>query len=314
MKAKDLALFTSIQLQTTRKVFADAGCVEVLTSALEPAGYIPFQNPITAYLGDMQMNLATSPDPYLSDAVNILGKVYTIAPAFRAESDSSRIPQFHYAQAWMSGCLEDGIYLIERIFCELLEQASQRRVLSANTLNRLRGLKAPFQRVLYSDALSALGMQVDHQLQHEDHLKLCHMYGDLPIIITNFLPDAEKGAFDVRRTSMNGIDTLLNFELITPFAGEVASGREIENRREVLENQFSSSAYFSDLESLSEKAVDTDQYIERLTARSDAVISVGFGVERLTQYFLGAANIHSAIFAPVTLESLQKTVLFSSRG
>lgn len=316
MKKIDSIKLVNQQLRTLRDVFTDAGCIEIVTPSLEPKGPIPFQSPIQVTLNGVDALLSVAPDPYLVSAAQSAERVFTIANAFRDDDPSSnRLLEFRYAQAWLPGSLSDGMYLTERVFLAFLSEVLTRRMLPADRLDEIQTLQAPFRRLCYSDALSALGKQPNNKLVHDDHLQLCKLEGNRPIILIDFPPREEPSIFDAIHRKKNGDTVLAYFELIAPYAGEVGSGRQIETDLAKLQAQFSSSAYVNELKLAGQSTAPVDEYANLLQSFSGPLVATGVGLERMLQFFMGETTIENTVLFPVNRNRLSSVKgLGSPRG
>ncbi len=240
---------------------------------------------------------------YAEPAIFALEKIYTIAPAFRAEkSKTSR----HLTELWMCEMemawaeFEDiqnhGEGLIKHIVKRVLERNQpELKVLGRNTKTLEATVAKPFPRITYTDALKILkereGVDVpwgkDLRTIEEDMLS---KHYDTPIIVTEY-PKAVK-AFYMKEVPHNP-DAVQGCDFIAPEGyGEIIGGSEREDKIEEIEKRLTEQG---------EKVENYQFYLD--TRRYGSVPHGGFGlgVERVVSWVCGLENIKDAISFPRTM-------------
>jgi asparaginyl-tRNA synthetase len=112
---------------------------------------------------DERAFLAQTGQLYLESACMALGKVYCFGPTFRAEKSKTRR---HLTEFWMVepevafAGLDELVELAEDMVCHVVREVVERHADALRTLgrdvDRLRGVKKPFHRITYSDAVETL--------------------------------------------------------------------------------------------------------------------------------------------------------------
>lgn len=255
--------FTDCQLRAMRSAFDNARFTEVLTPALELASVKDHQALETRLAGQV-FSLAISPDPWLERCLSVRDRVFAISKAFREESiNEERLAEFHYAQFWMYATLADAMSFLELVFWTTANELSTGLTLAGSSMQAPQ-LSIPFPRLTYRDAALSIGKTSADKLDRNDYLKLCAAHGS-PIFLVRFPPEHEPRLVDAVRLNEGTEELLVNFELITPFAGEVGNGREVQ-----------------------------------ATDSRSAAVCAGVGLERMAQFFLSTASIADASSLPPT--------------
>lgn len=236
-----------------------------------------------------------------------LSKVYTFGPTFRAEnSNTSR----HLAEFWMIepeiafADLAADAALAERflkaIFTTLLEERQDDMKFFAERIDKdciarlERFVKASFERLSYTDAVSALTQSgktfefpvrwgMDLQSEHERWLTEEHV--GRPVVVTDYPKEIK--AFYMRLNDDG--KTVAAMDVLAPGIGEIIGGSQREERLDVLDRR------------LAEANLDPKAYWwYRDLRRYGTVPHAGFGLglERTIIYATGMANIRDVIPFP----------------
>jgi len=239
---------------------------------------------------------------YAEPAIFALEKIYTIAPAFRAEkSKTSR----HLTELWMAemeaawmefdDLLDNGEGLLKHIVKEVVTKNKEELKILKRDVKKLEPtIKKPFARMTYDQALDILkkkcGMKVEwgKDLRTIEEDKLSALY-DTPIIVTKY-PKKVKAFYMKEDGKMNKI--VLGVDFIAPEGyGEIIGGSERESNLQEIERR------------LKEQGEKPEQYKFYLdTRRYGSVPHSGFGmgVERVIAWICGLDNIKDAIPFPRT--------------
>jgi len=235
-----------------------------------------------------------------------LSKVYTFAPAFRAEnSHTSR----HLAEFWMiepeiafadlsdNAALAEGF--LKSVFSSVLEACPEDMAFFADRIDKQAVARlqhvvdTTFERLDYGDAVKILeqakqpfefpvGWGLDLQSEHERYLTEKHVGG--PVVIINYPKDIK--AFYMRLNDDGR--TVAAMDVLVPGVGEIIGGSQREERLEVLDRR------------LAENNLTDDLWWYRDLRRYGTVPHAGFGLglERLVLYVTGMENIRDVIPFP----------------
>jgi asparaginyl-tRNA synthetase len=255
------------------------------------------------YFGEKDVFLAQTWQLYAEPAIFSLGKIYTVAPSFRAEKSKTSRHLTEYWHAEMEGTwidfeqLQDhGEALIKYVVSKVLEERKQELEILKRDITKLQtAISKPFVRITYDDALKILkekeGMDIEwgKDLRTIEEDKLSKLY-DTFIIVTRY-PKQVK-AFYMKEDPKNK-KVVLGFDCIGPEGyGEIIGASERESDLEQIKQR------------LTEQGEDSKQYDFYLdTRRYGSVPHAGFGlgVERLITYITGLDNIKDAIPFPRTI-------------
>ena len=148
-------------LNATRRWFNQQGYIEVHGPTLIPAvGEWPGYFEVKYF--DKKAYLSQGLQPYADTFVASLGKVYTIAPAFRAEKLRTRR---HLTEYWRieaaAKCDFNSIIrvqeeLVAHICQSLSKEAQEELKLLRHNVNAMEKVKVPFPRLTYDEAIEML--------------------------------------------------------------------------------------------------------------------------------------------------------------
>ena len=238
-----------------------------------------------------------------------LSKVYTFGPTFRAEnSNTSR----HLAEFWMVepeiafANLNDDADLAESFLKSILTAVLNERGddlaffaerVDKTCISRVEAfVKAPFERMTYTDAIAALEKSgkkfefpvrwgMDLQSEHERWLTEEHVQA--PVVVMNYPKEIK--AFYMRQNDDG--KTVAAMDVLAPGIGEIIGGSQREERLDVLDAR------------LVELGLDPKVYWwYRDLRRYGTVPHAGFGLglERTLIYATGMGNIRDVIPFPRT--------------
>lgn len=239
---------------------------------------------------------------YAEAAVFSLGKIYDMAPTFRAEkSKTSR----HLAEFWMAEMEAAWMELpqvtqvakdeIEFIVQEVLKKNKKELEILGRDLSKLEKIKQPFPNITYSEALKILkdkdGMEVpwgkDLRTIEEDKL-MTHF--ETPIVVTNY--PKETMAF-YKPKDPKEPTTALCFDMLAPEGyGEIIGGSQRSTDVKELEDG---------LKKEGEDPENYEWYIDLRRYGSVPHSGYGLGVERVVAWVCGIDNIKDAIPFPRTM-------------
>ena len=238
-----------------------------------------------------------------------MSKVYTFAPAFRAEnSNTSR----HLAEFWMiepevafaelrdiCDLSQDLLhYLCKAVLNECMDDMSFfNQFVEPGCIERLEHVATSnFETMSYTDAVSALEKSgrtfeypvswgLDLQSEHERYLaeELCKK----PVIITDY-PKEIKSFY--MRLNDDG-KTVAAMDVLAPGIGEIIGGSQREERLDVLDQRMESSG-------LNKEHYQWYRDLRRYGTVPHA--GFGLGLERLVSYVTGVNNVRDVIPFPRT--------------
>jgi asparaginyl-tRNA synthetase len=255
------------------------------------------------YFGEEGVFLAQTWQLYAEPAIFSLGKIYTIAPSFRAEKSKTSRHLTEYWHAEMEGVwidfdmLQDyGEGLIKHVIKTVLEKhKTDLEILKRDTKLLETAISKPFIRMTYTEVLELLKEKADMEVEwgkdlrtlEEDKLSKMH---DTFTIVTRY-PKVVK-AFYMKEDPKDP-KVVLGFDCIGPEGyGEIIGASEREPDLEKIK------------ERLAEQGEDPKHYEFYLdTRRYGSVPHAGFGmgVERLIAYITGVDNIKDTIPFPRTM-------------
>jgi asparaginyl-tRNA synthetase len=263
-------------------------------------------------------HLSVSSQLHLEALSSALSRVYTLAPAFRAErSQTNR----HLAEFWM---LEAELQMMSPALASLLDvvEASLRHILCAYTKSADAKIRFPevvtaqealdrsWRRITYTQALEELeeahkggvfvkatgkgkGKDVVPQPRWGQGLRSEHeryLARDAPVFVTDY--PAEIKPFYMRANEADTTrPTVACFDLLVPGIGELAGGSVREERIEKLDT------------ALKKGGLDMDEfgwYRDLRIYGGGPHAGFGMGFERLVSFVTGLENVRECIAFPRT--------------
>jgi asparaginyl-tRNA synthetase len=252
---------------------------------------------------DTKMYLTQSWQLYAEAAIFGLGKIYDVAPTFRAEkSKTSR----HLAEFWMAEMeapwmeLDEVTQVAKDEIRFLVERVLEKHEEDLKFLGRdIRKLKAaiskPFPTITYTEVLKILkekdGLEVewgDDLRTIEEEKVMAHF--DTPVVVTHYPVDIM--AFYKPRDQKDK-KTALCFDMLAPEGfGEIVGGSQrsldVEDMKKRLEKEEGNPEDYS-------------WYFDLRKYGSVPHSGYGVGVERVLRWICGMENIKDAIAFPRTM-------------
>ncbi|MBN1695759.1 asparagine--tRNA ligase [candidate division WOR-3 bacterium] len=245
--------------------------------------------------------LSQSGQLYCEATASAFGRVYCFGPAFRAEKSKTRRhltefwqvePEIAYAHLDDSIELASGMieYLIERV---LINRKRELEVLERN-ISLLEGIKSPFPRIRYKDAVKKVNelgesMNFGEDFGAPQETVIGKNY-DSPVVVTHF--PREIKAFYMRKEPGNE-ELTLSFDILAPEGyGEIVGGGEREFEAEKLKRE------------IKERGLGEDAfkwYIDLRKYGSVPHAGFGLGIERTVAWLCGITHIRQTIPFPRTL-------------
>lgn len=282
---------------SARGWFDDYGFTEVQGPTLMPAtGERPDHFEVKYF--DKKACLAQGLHPYVYDFVARLGKIYTVAPSFRAEKIRS---QRHLTEYWrietaapnydLANILKVQEELLSYVCCCLSEEAKDELTLLGVNANELAAVKTPFPKITYDMAIELLqeaGFEVfwGEPLRWELEKALSFQFSQ-PFFVTDFPVDGERFLF---KTNIDRPELTLSADLIAPEGyGEIGGGGQMIWDEKAL------------LDKMAEEKIDSadQKWFMNLRMRGTCPYS-GFtlGIERLVQWLCKLEHIKDATAFP----------------
>lgn len=307
-----MARIESSLLSGARKYFEDNGFNEVLVPHITKATGA-CENIATmfevSFFGERRY-LAQTGQLYLEVLTPYLGKVWAAGPSFRAEPDvdDRHLVEFTLLEIEFKGGFEELLGHIEGTITSMVDQVLTTRGEDLELLKvdreRLRGVRPPFTRVTYTEAVEVLkedGVRWGDDLKSAHEKKLAEHYGGKPLFITHY-PKSIK-FFNMKENETNP-DIVDSADLILPFSGEAVGAAEREHEYERLVSRLLESSMFKLLRerggSLDDFAWFLDCYKEGGGSRHSGC---GIGMNRVTQFVLASPDIRATTTWPMNRES-----------
>ncbi|MEM2914045.1 MAG: asparagine--tRNA ligase [Candidatus Bathyarchaeia archaeon] len=285
--------------------------IESAEQWLRKNGYTEFQAPIlitAAVEGgstlfnvkyfDTDAYLTQSWQLYAEAAIASLGKIYTIAPSFRAERSRTRrhLTEYWHLEVEIPWCDLDGIMKVEEeLLTHIVHTLSSEMIKDLEALGRspedLLKIDPPFQRITYDEAVDILnkdGVRFqwgdDLGWVEEKHLTLKF---NKPFFVTHY-PKNVKAFY--HKTDPKRPEVTLSADLLAPEGyGEITGGgQRIDDLNELLRR--------IDEENLDPK--DYQWYIDLRKYGSVPHSGFGLGVERTIAWICKLNHIRDAIAFP----------------
>jgi asparaginyl-tRNA synthetase len=259
----------------------------------------------TEYFDEGNAFLAQTGQLYGEAAAAAWGKIYTFGPTFRAEKSKTRR---HLTEFWMIepevawNDSNDNMVLQEDLVSYLVQRAlakcSAQLVELERDLSKLEGIKAPFHRLEYGDAIELLHRKGSttrwgEDLGAEDESLIVADY-DRPVFVMNYPKEAK--AFYMKENP-NDPRTVLCDDLLAPEGyGEMIGGSQREDDYDRL------------LGRIVEEGLDPAAYDWYLDLRRYGTFvhsGFGIGLERTIAWICGLPHLREAIAFPRMMHRLR---------
>jgi asparaginyl-tRNA synthetase len=266
----------------------------ILTSAIGESGGL-FE---TEYFDLGKAYLAQTGQLYLEASAAALGKVYCFGPTFRAEKSKTRrhLTEFWMCEPEVAGYdSNDNMRLQEDLVSYVVGRCLERRKEELKELERdttrLENIRAPFNRISYTDAikkLNELGSDISwgKDLGAEEETLLASGH-DRPTFVYNY--PREVKAFYMKRNPEDP-RTVLNNDCLAPEGyGEIIGGSQREDDYDLL------------LQRIREEKLPEEAYGWYLDLRKYGTFvhsGFGIGIERTVGWICGTPHIREVIAFP----------------
>jgi asparaginyl-tRNA synthetase len=252
---------------------------------------------------DKKAYLAQGLQPYAAAFTERLGRIYTIAPTFRAEKTRDRR---HLTEYWRievaQQCELDTITHFEEELvvhvCHALSNESAEMLRSFNRSPRdLAKVQSPFPRVTYDQAIDMLqkngvnvswGQKIYWELENQLSLKF-----NTPFFITKFPIDIETY---FHKSDPKQPELTLSVDLLAPEGyGEIGSGAQTIDKKKVM------------LKKMAEEKIkpeDQQWYLDLTQYSSGSQSGFVIGLERMIQWICKLQHIKEATAFPRLSQSI----------
>ena len=268
--------------------------VPTLTSAAVEGGSTLFE---VKYF-DEKAYLTQSWQLYAEALIPAVGKIYTIAPSFRAEKSRTRR---HLTEYWhleaeapyvdLDGMMEVEEQMLSHVVGQLLEQTSAQLALFERKREDLEKVKPPFPRITYDAAYKMIGeersgIKWGDDLGYEQE-KILTTHFDRPFFVTRY-PKKSKAFY--HKPDPSNPEVTLSVDLLAPEGyGEITGGgQRIED-------------YAALITRIKEEGLDPKSYEWYLDLRKFGSVphsGFGMGLERVVSWVCKLEHIRDAIAFP----------------
>ncbi len=247
---------------------------------------------------EQEAYLSQSWQLYAEAAISSLGKIYTVAPSFRAEKSRTRrhLTEYWHLEAEAPWCDLNCIIKVQEsllgyIFSNLAEKVPKELEFLGRSAKDLLAMMPPFQRIRYNEAVSILerkGVKVEYgdDLGWIEEKQLTEEF-EKPFFVTHF-PKGVKAFY--HKPDPENLDVTLSADLLAPEGyGEITGGgQRIHDLSELLKR--------IEEEKLNPK--DYEWYIDLRKYGSVPHSGFGLGVERTIAWICKLEHIRDAIAFP----------------
>jgi len=289
-------------LDAARSWFKKNGFIEVQGPVIVPAiGEHPGSFEVKYF--DRKAYLTQGLQPYAEVLASNFGRVYTIAPVFRAEKTRTNrhLTEYWRIEAEIPHCDLNGLtkiqeQLVSHICQCLCEEAKEELEVVQRDIKELKKFQDPFPRLTYDDAIKMLqkdgsdiqwGSKLDWE--HEKHLSL--RFGQ-PFFISEFPVGIETFFFQFNPKKP---ELTISVDLFAPEGyGEISTGGQPTIEKEEL------------LRKMKEEKIEPDEQKWYMNLKEmGSVLYSGFaiGVERLAQWICKLEHIKEATAFPRLMDN-----------
>jgi asparaginyl-tRNA synthetase len=258
------------------------------------------------YFGS-QGYLSQTQQLYLEAMIPRLKKVWCVGPSFRAEpeSDNRHLTEFPLLEIEFEGNFNELLMHIENTLCsmirEVLKEEQMLKEIGVDT-ERLKAVKSPFNRVTYDEAVKKVGIEWGSDLRSKHEKMLTEFYGNQPLFITHF-PKPIK-FFNMRENDERQ-EIVNSTDLILPESGEAVGAAEREYRHDKLKERLENSKMLQQLKARGGGIKDFQWYLDCIKSNEIKLHSgCGIGLNRVTQFILGADDIRKCTVFPLNSETI----------
>ncbi len=303
-KMRSMLKLRATILSAARSWFDAHGYTEVqvptLTSAAVEGGSTLFE---VKYF-DEKAYLTQSWQLYAEALIASVGKIYTVAPSFRAEKSRTRrhLTEYWHLEAeapWydLEGIMRVEEKLLSDVVRQLLERSKTELALFGRKAEDLERVKPPFPRISYDRALEMIGgekagIKWGDDLGYEQE-KLLTAHFDCPFFVTKY-PRKAKAFY--HKPDPENPEVTLSVDLLAPEGyGEITGGGQRIEDYETLVSR------------IKEEGLDPKSYQWYLDLRKYGSVphsGFGMGLERVVSWVCKLDHIRDAIAFPRLINRL----------
>ncbi len=247
---------------------------------------------------DRKVYLTQSWQLYAEAAIASLGKIYTIAPSFRAEKSRTRrhLTEYWHLEAEMPFCDMDCLLKTEEeLISHMCHYVAEKHAKELKKLGRdpkdLLKVKPPFPRITYDEAIEILkkeGVKIEwgEDLGADEERILTQKF-EIPFFVTHY-PRKAKAFY--HKPDPKRPEVTLSVDMLAPegYGEIIGSGVRIDSYEELLER-------------IKEEGLDPKDYQWYLDIRKWGSVphaGFGLGVERFVMWICKLEHIRDAIPFP----------------
>jgi asparaginyl-tRNA synthetase len=248
---------------------------------------------------DQDLYLTQSSQLYLEILIYSLEKVYCIAPSFRAEKSRTirhLTEYWHMEGEWPFSDMKDLMRFEEGLMAHICQRTAEKckkefDELGAD-LSKLIAVKAPFEKITYTEALERLSkksiaLKWGDDLGYEEEKVLSADFGK-PFFVYDY-PTAIKAFYS--KTYPDHPEIAMSTDMLVPRIGEISTGGAREENKEMLIKR---------INDMGLNPKDYDWYLDLRRYGTVPHVGFGMGLERLLTWMLDLENIIDAIPFPRT--------------
>jgi asparaginyl-tRNA synthetase len=303
--AAHIARVKAALLRSAESTLDAAGFTQVIAPVLtrmsgacgEPGSLIPVK------LAGGDLFLRQTAQLHLEPLMQELGAVYSVGRSFRAErrSDQRHLTEFTLIEGEAMGWTLDRLMaLMEEMVVGMMRRAAESAGGSLSALGAdagaVKGLKAPFGRMTYDEAIVALQgagyfIEWGEDLGNAHELALTQMAGG-PLFVTHYPAETRFFTMKVRREDPRVVECC---DLLLPGVGEVMGASETETDAGVLEARLYGSKAVRQVLDMGGSVEDYEWYVEMRRGTGARQAGFGMGFERIVRYVCGLESIAEAV-------------------
>ncbi len=287
----------AVLLSSARGWFDENGFTEVhvpsLTSAAVEGGATLFE---VKYF-DEKAYLTQSWQLYAEALIASVGRIFTVAPSFRAEASRTRrhLTEYWHVEAEAPWCDLDGIMRVEEellthMLLKLVESCRSELELFGRNVEDLERVRPPFPRITYDEAWKMIGGESSgiswgEDLGYEQEKMLTAKF-DRPFFVLRYPRKAK--AFYHKPDPLNP-ELTLSVDMLAQSVGEITGGGERIEDYDLL------------LSRIKEEGLDPKSYSWYLDLRKFGCVphaGFGLGLERMVTWVCKLDHIRDAIAFP----------------
>ena len=297
-KVMAIMRFRHLLMSHMRNWFNTNGFIEINAPILTPVPLYEDETAMSIIVNDERVFLTQCVGYYLEAAVHAFERVYNMGPSFRGEESRSKrhlMEYWHIKAELAFGNREDIMALVEQIIKYLTEKCHESSVELLETLGTkmcLDGLKIPYERIDYEDAIRKLqnqgaDIEFGDSLSSAEEETLSRLFKG-PFWVVGIPRDVEPfpyvvDASDTRKTMVADLIASRGF-------GELLGVAEKIHTLEMLDERM------KDKGKLGDPRYEWVREVHQLGCVPH--IAFGMGVERLIRWLLNMSHVRDAIPFP----------------